>query len=147
MEYVIVTGRIETDGGEFLEVHELGWAEEVDDAVARGLEIYTVDARGDVDVLAFDGERWLVDERPELPSRDESYNVPTTPYVDQRVDLLQAEVEALTEALLEVDPENAVALAVRSRTPDARIAMAFDKEADMDEVIGALRGVPAKEAQ
>lgn len=145
MEPVMVLG-VEGEGDDAVyRVRSILTSRDVDEAVSGGLEIYSTDERGGLDRLLYDGEGWTSEERPDIPT-EVIHEVPSVPYVDQRVDLLQAEVEALTDALLQVDPGNVTALSVKSLAPDARIALAFDEEADMDEVIASLR-TPVKEAK
>lgn len=124
-------------GCETMEIRDIHSQEELDEAVSGGHLIYQRQEEGPPKEI-FDGHEWLIDERP-VPEQLPNVDLPTTPYVVQRFDLMQAQIDALTEALLEVDPENSLALKVRESAVDARAAMAFDDEANMDQLIGSLR--------
>lgn len=143
---VRVVGVEEGGDGPVYDVMPLSTEGDVGIAVSSGQEIWSIDpATSVIEERLFDGSRWVSDLRPEVIPDEEPVPVPLVSYVDQRVETLQAEVEALTDALLEVDPANARALFVRDCVPDVRAAIEVDDPEAMDQIIGSLRATPVRQ--
>lgn len=143
---VTIIGVEEGDDGPVYDVVPLSTEGDVEAAVSSGREIWSIDPNTSVvEKQLFDGAHWVSDLRPDVIPDEEPVPVPLVSYVDQRVEVLQAEVEALTDALLEVDPANARALSMRDGVPDVRAAIEVDDPEAMDAIVASLRAVPARQ--
>lgn len=101
---------------------EIGSAEALDAAEAAGRVICVEGPNGTFGQVIFDGERWLCDGKPEAIA-PETVEVALAPVQDARMEVLQSEIEAVTQALGDVLPARKVAT-LRASLAGARTAIA-----------------------
>lgn len=144
----IVSENEQDDGTVYMDVRQLLNDTELDEAVSEGLAVWTAKDDGlTPDEEVFDGEKWVA-ERPSFSNPGNEINIPSTPYVDQRMELVLAQMDAMTAAMAEIAPTSPAVKSLVARSADVRAAVEFDDAATMDELIAEFRseGVSASVA-
>lgn len=123
---------------DYVKVSEICSKDELDAAIKAGCKIYEIGPDGyELVRELYDGEGWLIEGKL-MPEEAPGYEVPEVSYVDQRVEVMQSELEAVVDAVASALPTNAKIKTLQRNIATARVAMAEGSDARMDTIAATL---------
>lgn len=129
---------VDANKGKMHEVIELVGQEALDKAVEDKSYIYELNEEtGQPGKMLFDGEKWL---HGIVTAKTEEMNItiPTPEYTDERIEVVQSEIESMLDILSEAMPTNKSLKALKSNVSLARAAISSEDCLKMAKIAKTL---------